>query len=118
MTRLTKKSGRITIDLIAVRMGEDLCVIVTGGDRPHLGVVTVAAEDMDTQTFAFGTHKERFVTEPIAQVLRRNFNGHFVICCGIHVDQITKPEIDQVKVLSMALANDLCIQLTERGDDQ
>lgn len=118
MIQLMKKSGRITIDLTAIRMGGDLCVMLTGGDRPHLGVVTVAAEDMDAQTFAFGTHKERFVTEPFAEVLRHTFNGHFVICCGIHVDQITKPEIDQVKVLSMALANDLCVQLNERGDDQ
>ncbi|MCQ2010282.1 hypothetical protein NOM01_09675 [Sporolactobacillus sp. STSJ-5] len=118
MIQLMKKSGRITIDLTAIRMGQDLCVMLTGGDRPHLGVVTIAAKGMDAQTLAFGTHKERFVTEPIAQVLSQRFSGHFVICCGIHVDQITKPEIDQVKVLSMALANDLCVQLNERGDDQ
>ena len=42
MYELTSKRGRIKVDLKAFIIGHDLCVIVSGGDAPHIGSVTVS----------------------------------------------------------------------------
>ena len=35
-------AGRITVMATVVRAGADLCIVLTGGDRPHIGTVTLS----------------------------------------------------------------------------
>lgn len=109
MIVIDKEVGRIKLKLQAVKMGEDLCVIITGG-KEHIGAVTFSY-DKEASTTAFGTHKENFVTQAVGNVLNNRFCGNFVICCGIHFDNITKEEIECVKALSLKITEELCLKL-------
>lgn len=109
MIVIDKKLGRIKIKLQAIRMGQDLCVIITGG-KEHIGAVTFSY-DTEANTVAFGNHKENFVTQAVGDVLKDNYCGNFVICCGIHFDNITKEEIGLVKVLTLNITEELCLKL-------
>lgn len=109
MITINKEIGRIKIKLQAVKMGEDLCVIISGG-KEHIGSITFSYEK-EANTIAFGTHKEKFVTEAVGDVLNRKYSHNFVICCGIHFDNITKEEIECVKDLALKVTEELCLKI-------
>lgn len=113
MIQLARKHNRIEIELTAHQMGKDLCVIITGGDTPHLGALTAASEHLDPKTIVFDTHKEYYVTEAAARILREEYDGNVVICCGIHLDDILKQEISEVLMLAEAMVRELCVKLKE-----
>ncbi len=108
MIQLSKKHNRIAINLTAYPMGEDLCVLITGGDTPHLGAFTAASRSMAPTTIAFDTHKEYHVTEMAAKHLREIYDGNFVVCCGIHLDNIEEQEISDVMEMTEQLVVHLC----------
>lgn len=109
MIVIDEELGRIKIKLQAIKMGQDLCIIITGG-KEHIGAVTFSY-DKEANTVAFGTHKENFVTQAASDILKDKYCGNFVICCGIHFDNITKEEIELVKVLTLKITEELCIRL-------
>lgn len=111
MININKKVNRIEVNLTAFQMGKDLCVILTGGDTPHLGAITAASQSLSPETIVFDTHKENFVTEMIAKILRKEYEGNFVICCGIHLDDIEKQEISDVMDLCKNMIMELCDKL-------
>lgn len=111
MIEIEKKSGRIHLHLRALAMGEDLVVLISGGDRPHLGTITAGARLEPLQTIQLQTHKEFYITEEIAVSLRKSFRGNFAICCGAHLDQITKEEIPLLTELGVQLGHELIEQL-------
>ena len=53
MIEIKKEFKRIKINLKAIKMGEDLCVILTGGDKPHLGALTIGSSLVNLNTFTF-----------------------------------------------------------------
>jgi len=111
MIRISKKIGRMELNLIAIKMGKDICVVLTGGEE-HLGSVTVGSIGLCPETIAIGSHKEYFITEKLGEILREKYLGSFVICCGIHLDSITKEEISDIANLSCELVEELCNRLS------
>lgn len=104
MQNLTVEKGRIRINLRAFEVGEDLCVIIAGGDKPHIGCVTLSvprpslanpeAASATTSVLNLVGHKDdeaaRYVSHTLSSRLRKNI----VATCGIHVDNITSEEIE------------------------
>ena len=117
MIQLRKKYDRIEINLTAYRMGKDLCVLITGGDTPHLGALTAGSRSMETKTIAFDVHKEHFVTELAAAHLRQAYDGNFVVCCGIHLDNIEKREISDVMDMTENMIVELCDRLKNESGE-
>lgn len=111
MIQLSGKYQRIDINISAYEMGKDLCVLITGGDTPHLGALTAASQSMAPQTIAFDTHKEYHVTELATRYLLQEYKGNFVVCCGIHLDDINKQEISDVMELAEKMIRELCARL-------
>ncbi len=114
---LEKKYGRIRLILEACFMGEDLVVMISGGDRPHLGTITAGARLEPLQTVQLQNHKEFYITEEIAVLLRKKFRGNFVICCGTHLDDITKAELNTMTDLSIQLGIELIEELKKRENN-
>lgn len=107
MIHIEKHEGRIHLTLDAYYMGEDLVVLISGGDRPHLGTITAGARLEPLQTVQLQTHKEFYITEEIAVHLRKEFPGNFAICCGAHLDNISKEEIKMMSDLSIEMGKEL-----------
>lgn len=99
MIEITRTKGRLKLKLNAIEMGEDLCVIVTGGDKPHLGAVTIGSKRVDANTFCFPHHKEDSVTRLLYSLITESFDKNVIVCCGIHVDDISTEEIYSVYTL-------------------
>ncbi|QGU96127.1 hypothetical protein GOM49_14405 [Clostridium bovifaecis] len=104
MKDLTIERGRIKINAKAFLVGEDLCVIISGGDSPHIGCVTLSVPRpslLDKNRISATTsilnligHKDDEAAKYVSQTLSSRLNKNVVVICGIHVDNITAVEID------------------------
>lgn len=90
---IEKSKGRLNVKLQLIDMGIDCCVIITGGDTPHLGAITVGEEGEIPTTVGLKNHKEDIVTKVFYDEFRKITNRNCVVCCGIHLDNISKQEI-------------------------
>ncbi|QNU66256.1 hypothetical protein EHE19_015420 [Ruminiclostridium herbifermentans] len=115
MIQITRKRNRLEIKMMAVSMGNDLCIILTGGDSPHLGAVTVGSCTEAFRTFTFKKHKENVITDLFSSILKRKYKGNFAICCGIHLDNISSEEINYSFELCQEIAEELCIMLRSKN---
>ena len=105
--RHSEQYGRIAIEFTAVPMGNDLCVVIAGGEIPHLGATAVAQarpslEDKTklsatTSVITLLGHKEDVVATRVAHALAARLNKNVAVCCGIHVDDIRPDELEFVQ---------------------
>lgn len=110
-------SGRISITLHAVRMGNALLVGIYGGDRPHIGAVAVGVpgpavdsglpRTAETSVIALAGHREDQVTRDGAQRIALETGAVVSVSCGIHLDTITAAEIARVCGLVEELIGEL-----------
>ena len=102
--RLTAKHGRLSVTLRAVRQGQDLQVICSGGEA-HIGAVALASPHPSTDVkdgkktdglLALSGHREDKLAARMARRLADELNCVVCVTAGIHFDSITKEEIERV----------------------
>lgn len=103
---LSIKKGRINIGVVSFIIGKDLCVIVSGGDKPHIGCVTLSIPSIslqDSRKISSTTsilnlvgHKDEEVARYISSKISSKLNVNVVTVCGIHVNNIQAKEIDLI----------------------
>ena len=95
---------RIELILQAFPVGKDWQMILKGG-REHIGATALANTGYKTQVIGFPDHKELMVSEELATVLAENLHCHIAFSSGIHYDDITKDEIQEVLCLARELVD-------------
>lgn len=117
MQDLMMENGGIKINMKAIASGEDLCVIIAGGDRPHIGCVTLSvprpslddpsAISATTSVLNLVGHKDDEVARYVSHEVSSRLNKNVVVACGIHVDDITAEKIRIVRELMHKLTDAL-----------
>jgi gallate decarboxylase subunit D len=89
-----------------VKLGCDLQVALRGGDREHIGAVAVSqprqslraggARSATTSVIALLGHKEDELARRVAGRLASSLGVTVCVACGIHVDDISPEEIQDV----------------------
>jgi len=120
---LTEMSGRLKIELTCISMGKDLCVVISGGEIPHLGAMAVAQVrasladpaklSSSTSVITLVGHKEDALAKEVAEKLAVQLNKNIVTCCGIHLDDGTKDEINIVSDMVNKMIQVLITQYKE-----
>lgn len=115
-------AGRITVEATVVRAGADLCIVLTGGDRPHIGTVTLsvarpsladsARTSATTSVLNLTGHKDGEAAQYLSQRLAAALGATVVVTGGIHVDDIRPGEIKTVLHLVDRLTTTLVDLLT------
>lgn len=100
---LYAEEGRIKINMKAVEIGNDLCVIVAGGCYPHIGcaILSVTRPSLVDKSIISSTssvlnvtgHKDDEALKFVSHTLSSSLNKNVVVVGGIHVDDITEGEI-------------------------
>lgn len=116
-----ERIGRVAIKMEAVRMGKDYCLIITGGDRPHLGAVALSTprpsladpqkSSASTSVLTLVGHKEDEVAKNIAHQFAAKLKCPIVVACGVHLDNITREEIVVMDQILEAVAEQLLQKL-------
>ena len=105
---LERRKGRLNIRLQAIPMGEDWCLILTGGNSPHLGATAVAQVrpsltgegiSSSVSVITLPGHKEDLLARELAGQVAAVVNANVTVCCGIHLDSITPAEIQDSQAL-------------------
>lgn len=122
MHAFTSERKGLIIYLNAIEVGKDLCVIISGG-VPHIGAVALSVarpsllnpkmNSASTSVLTLTGHKDDEAVKYVAEELAARLVRNVVVTGGIHIENITKEQIDAVfvmlKELVQALINSLSI---------
>jgi IMP cyclohydrolase len=122
MFDLTIEKDKIKVNLKALKVGNDLCVIIAGGDSPHIGAVTLSCPrpsladhnkiSATTSSLAILGHKDDEAARYVSQTLASSLNKNVVVSCGIHVDNITDAGIQTVMRILKELVETLVAKIS------
>ena len=107
--------GRIRLRMTAQFLGRDLCVTLSGGDRPHIGAVALAGPLRPASALVLPEHREGELAQRIASTLAAEFNVAVSVSCGVHLDGIRPKEIRDVLEMAEGLTRELRDRLEETG---
>jgi len=113
--------GRHKISLVAIRSGADLVVNIKGGDRPHVGAISVAIPrpslenprrtSASSSVITLTGHKDDEVARPLSEKIARELNRVVVVAAGIHVDDVKLSDIKTLLSNSNKCAEELISRL-------
>lgn len=84
----------ITIDVYDT--GAGINILIEGGEKGHIGAVAVAESGKVVAEFSFPSHKDGIVCKKWAETVSRSVCDPVVVEAGIHYDNITREEIQEV----------------------
>lgn len=103
MINIVKNFNRHNIHCSATKMGNDWNISIFGGDISHIGAVAIgiprpSLEDKNKVSSSVSLitvtgHKEDVIVQKYAKELSTKINSTVVVCCGIHINNITFDEI-------------------------
>ena len=118
---LARARGRVAVRLTCVRMGRDLAVTLSGGDRPHIGAVAVSQpraslreggpRSASTSVITLPAHKEDDLARAVAARFAAALDAVVTVACGIHLDSIRPEEFKDVQELADELAGEALARL-------
>jgi len=98
--QFTTGTGRFRLEARVMPMGEDLNVMICGGDRPHIGAVAVAHVAADgtihVDQVVIGSHREDVVVVPAAQRIAAALHNSVTVSAGMHWYEIDAAGIETV----------------------
>ncbi len=97
MTTYTKGTGIHQVKLQQIQLGNDILLILTGGEQPHIGATITKAPNQDIQMQKIGTHHDHIVLEPLTlKAAEKHPNNTIVATGGIHIDNATSKDIETI----------------------
>ena len=101
-----KQIAGITIEIQETRIGDDIVLILAGGDKPHIGCVVQAVPrpsltndgsiSVTSSVLNLTGHKDELLCRKLAEKRCRE-TGRIVVCTGgVHIENITKEQIHKL----------------------
>ncbi len=89
----------ICIQANILHVKNDLLIVIYGGDKPHIGSCM-----LNENSLTLPNHKDDIALKTIYEILRDHTPKNICLVGGIHIDNITKTQIDTVLSLCKELA--------------
>ena len=111
-----KEAGSHTIFLDVKEIGNDLLIAIYGGDAHHIGGVAVAyptqshyrdATTVSVSTMTLPGHKDYVVANTAAEKISKALEIPTIVTVGIHYNNATKKDIDEIISVVDALVQDV-----------
>lgn len=96
MLMITAGKGKHSVQLDRYEIGDDVLLVLQGGEKPHVGSVVVCQPGKEAHLIRLGSHKDYIVLRPIAETACEKYKTTVVAVGGIHIDNPTKQDIDIV----------------------
>ncbi len=96
-------------------LGMDGCILIYGGDAPHIGAAAVGGAGLLPAETVFPGHREGGIVRDFREViLGEGLLRHCVVLSGIHYDGIGKEGIGSVLALCGQLLEEVRAELAKR----
>jgi len=92
----TSGKGKHKVLLEVQLVGEDVLLILSGGEQSHLGGMVLYASEEQQHTYSLEGHKDHIVLEPLAAKAFQKYQRTIIAVGGIHIDNATKKDIEQI----------------------
>lgn len=114
MIKVESSFKNINIKLEGIFAGDDLCVLITGGDRAHIGAVSIYSKEEGIKTISLKTHKDYIIGEIFINSIKDIFNGSISVSTGIHIDNISKEQIEYIYKICNEVFNEVKQEIIDR----
>ncbi len=113
--KFERKAGPHSIIIDVKEIGDDFLVAVYGGDAHHIGGVAVAyptpshyrnATTVSVSTLTLPGHKDYVVANTAAERICKVLGAPTIVTVGIHYDNATKQDIDEIISVVETLVQD------------
>lgn len=104
MVKIQEGQGKYEVTLQTVKSGEDLTVIIHGGEKPHIGAIAVsiprpslknvAIMSATTSVITLVGHKEDDLAKEIAENITKITGRTTIVIAGLHINQASPKDID------------------------
>lgn len=133
LLEVSRSNQRFRLQATIVPMGNDLSIALFGGDRPHIGATALAFPTTESKvgpaiepegksskqaankpTISVKSvpgHREDQLAADLAGKMASALGVTVSLTCGIHLDNITKQEIEEVLSMAEALIQDVLNRL-------
>jgi hypothetical protein len=121
---VTEGSGKYEIQLSCLRCEGGLIVSLLGGEYSHVGGVVLAsprAQQRENRRFEdvwdipVPGHLDTIAALPLARALCRRSRMPVTVTCGIHIDDATKADLEQIMSNCDKALQKLLVLLEERS---
>ena len=99
----------ITCDVTV--LDEGLSVQLYGGDKSHIGAISVVEPGEETKTTVFPGHKEHYITRPWAEKLAERTGTRVAVLCGIHYEEASPAQIQEIMSLVEKLLEEIMMEI-------
>lgn len=86
--------GKFKVWLEQKKVGDDILLILGGGEKSHIGGVVICEPGKVSQVIKLEGHYDDVVLKPLAEAACAKYKVTVVAVGGIHVENATKEEID------------------------
>ena len=94
------------LNVLSYRLGEDVHISIYGGDRAHIGAVSILSANGEIQTVCFPGHRDDAVSALWCERLKELGAHASVVEAGIHYNELSKEGIVAVLAACDRLWND------------
>ena len=111
MIELSKDVLGYPITVTAFPAGSDWNILITGGCSPHVGSISLAEFQNDSvalRTLVRDAHKDQIIGDRFAQALALQLRCTVCVSCGIHYDNPSPEDLNQIVFASNSLLCELC----------
>lgn len=125
---MEKCYDELRVRLRMERMGNDLCVMISGGDAPHIGSVAIAepreslrrdgSRSATISTFNFIGHKDDEIANAVARAVAAQANCRTVVLCGLHYEKIDSEKIAAIHTLTERMIHDILAAFSNQSDPE
>ncbi|WP_340819377.1 hypothetical protein [Methanolobus sp. WCC4] len=117
MYQIKRMAARASLILEWKKVGEDHIACLTGGDE-HVGAVAVGAYDKasgraSSSVITSPGHRETEIAMAGAKAISEACKATSVFIVGIHLDNITKKEIEEIVSVSEHMIDELSLMIQE-----
>jgi len=124
MIKIIEGKNKYKVKLVAIRSGNELTVIISGGEKPHIGSIAISIPrpslkdsnkvSASTSVFVLVGHKEDELSKQIAENITKVTEKVTVTILGLHIDKATAQDIEYLIQNTQKVVDKLIIKLAKK----
>ena len=84
------------LQVVVLNTAEGVQLLISGGDRPHIGAVCVMDSRGNAVSHCFPGHRDDIIANKWAAEIHKKTRTAVVVSAGIHYDQISREQIQTI----------------------
>ena len=124
MMEIIEGKDKYKVKLVVIKSGEDLTVIISGGEKPHIGAMAISIPrpslkdsnkvSTSTSVFTLIGHKEDELSKQIAENITKITKKITVVIVGLHIENATFQDIEYLVQNTQKAADKLRRKLVKK----